>query len=60
MQLCKSPLVARQFDGGRSTSRTQIRRIRGLGTRREKFSVLPEQQHICGLGCSSFGPKDAT
>jgi len=56
----QSALLARQLDGDRRTSRTQIRQIRGLGTRREKYGVLPEQQHICGLDRTSFGPKDAT
>jgi len=60
LQLRENPLLARQFDGGRRTSKTQIRRIRGHGTRREKYGVLPEQQHICGLDRTSFGPKAAT
>jgi hypothetical protein len=60
MQLRENPLAARRFDGDRSTSRTQIRRLRGHGTRREKYGALPEQQHICGLDRTSFGPKAAT
>jgi hypothetical protein len=26
----------------------------------KKYGALPEQQHICGLDRTSFGPKDAT